>query len=198
VVQNNVHIQCASNISHVKKGSVCRRKQPGGFDSRYKKKREKRQIKSNLQNLAAALLDLLPAASTVALAVGPPAIPAFLNPNDCVDSELKHLVYTAHFLAAAFDICCTHSLGDGLPLFRRDRSEALRLEEFNAGALAAKVGFEANQDYRSCRTEMQDFGVPLYIPLVTCLSPTFNNQQSTYLVHYIFQRNRTVNSKADK
>jgi hypothetical protein len=63
-----------------------------------------------------------------------------------VDGLFEDLVYTAHFLAAAFHVERAHLFGNFLALLLRDGCEALGLEEIDAGSLCAEVGFEAYED----------------------------------------------------
>lgn len=93
-------------------------------------------------------------------------ITLLFDANHGVDSQLEYLVDTGHFLAAAFAVGSAHALGDSLALFRRDRCESLRFEEFNACALIAKVGLEADQDERRCWAKVEDFWVPLIMTAV--------------------------------
>jgi hypothetical protein len=72
-------------------------------------------------------------------------IPTFLlYTNGSIDSQLKYLVNAAHLLATAFNISCTHSLGDRLPLFWRYGGQSLCFQKLDASALSAKVRLEAD------------------------------------------------------
>lgn len=113
-----------------------------------------------LQNLARTLLDF--ATSRGPFTTGTRSVISLLfDSDDCVDGKLKHLVDAGHFFAAALNVSGSHALCDGLALFWGDWCEALGLEELNACAFVAEVGFETDED-EGCRwTEMEDFGVPL-------------------------------------
>lgn len=98
--------------------------------------------KGSLQDLAAALFDLPSTTTTseIAFAAGTSAIVAlFLNAHRGVDGKLKDLVDSAHFLAAAFDVCGAHSLRDRLALIGSHWSQALCLEEFDAIPLVSQI-----------------------------------------------------------
>ncbi len=51
----------------------------------------------------------------------------------------KDFVNTAHLLTTALHIGRAHALSHSTALLRCDGSQALRLKEFNAGSLAAKI-----------------------------------------------------------
>jgi hypothetical protein len=87
----------------------------------------------------------------------------FFDSDDCVDGKLKHLVDTGHLFAAALDVSGSHALCDGLALFWGNWCEALGLEELDACAFVAEIGFETDEDEGGCWTEMEDFWVPLQI-----------------------------------
>ena len=80
-----------------------------------------------------------------------------------VDCELEDFVNSVGFFAAAFDVHGAHSSGDRLALFGCHGCQALGFEEFDAGALGAQIGFEANEDERRCGAEMKNFGIPLHM-----------------------------------
>jgi hypothetical protein len=80
-----------------------------------------------------------------------------------VDGLLEDLIYASHLLATAFHVERAHLFGDLLALLLRDGSEALGLEEVDAGSLCAEVRFEAYEDERRVGAEVEDFRVPLLI-----------------------------------
>lgn len=84
-----------------------------------------------------------------------------LNANNSIDGELKNLVNTAHFLAAAFDVFGSHALCDSPSLLWCNRGETLGFEKVNAGAFISEIRFKANEDEGGGWAEMKDFGVPL-------------------------------------
>lgn len=82
--------------------------------------------------------------------------------NDDVNGLLEDLIDAAHLLAAALHVEGTHLLGNGLALLLSHGREALGLEQVDAGALGAEVGFEADEHEGCVRAEVEDFGVPLW------------------------------------
>lgn len=101
----------------------------------------------SLKDLAGALLDLLAgsdsntsrrfAAVAIIRRLGDVAF--FLDCNDGIDGLGEDLVHATHLLTTALHVGCTHSLGHGTALFRRDGGQALCLEEFNACSLVAEI-----------------------------------------------------------
>jgi hypothetical protein len=84
-----------------------------------------------------------------------------LQTDSHIDSELKHVLHADHVLAAALRVYGPHSLGDATALLFGDGGETLGLEELDAVALGAEIGFEAHEDDGGCGAEVEDFGVPL-------------------------------------
>jgi len=116
-----------------------------------------------LQNPASLLLDLL-GLCTACCAVRTTTCPALhlvFASDGSVHSKLKHVVDALHLLAATLNVSCAHSLCYSLTLLRSHRSQALSLEEINAGTFRSKVRLETDEDERRCGTEVKDFGVPL-------------------------------------
>jgi hypothetical protein len=83
--------------------------------------------------------------------------------HSCVDCKLENVIYTSHFLAAAFDVHGIHAFCDGLALLWGYRSETLGFEEVDAGAFGTEVGFEPNENEGRCGAEVENFRVPLYV-----------------------------------
>jgi hypothetical protein len=134
-----------------------------------------------LQNLARALLDFATCYSPFTTGTGS-VVSLFFDSNDCVDGKLKHLVDTCHLFAAALDVGGSHALCDSLALFWGNWCEALGLEELDACAFVAEVGFETDEDEGGCWTEMEDFRVPLQI---ISMSFFLICREETHLVHDI-------------
>lgn len=126
-----------------------------------------------LQNLASALLDLLPsttAAGTTATGASVTdiaAVPAFLDTDSGVDGQLEDFVHTTHFLTAALHVFRSHALSDRPALLRRHRGQTLSFEEFDTGTLGAEIRLEADKDKGSGGAEMEHLGVPL-VPKLSC------------------------------
>lgn len=140
-----------------------------GLKSKKAKQHKKKTKKDDLQDFAVALLGLLLSTTASASAAAAEAAAAtvellsFFFCADCrVDRKFKHLVHTAHLLAAALDVRGAHTLGHRLSLLRRDGGEALGLEQLDAGTLCAEVGFETNKDQGGGGTEVEYFRVPLF------------------------------------
>lgn len=101
----------------------------------------------NLQDLASPLLDLLswssPAGGRLAICavvrgfLG--CVALLLDVDNSVYCLGKDFVNTAHLLTTALDIGRAHALSYAAALLRCDGGQALRLEEFNAGSLAAEI-----------------------------------------------------------
>ena len=74
------------------------------------------------------------------------------------------------------------------------------LEEIDAGAFGAEVGFETDEHEGCVGAEMEDFGVPLRlrVSMENWVDLRQEKVAETYLVHYILQRVRAVNSEADE
>jgi hypothetical protein len=145
------------------------------------KSSQRRKEAQDLQNLASTLLNLLAAApeatatsskfaaGAVTLAGAHPFL--FFSSHDGIDRHCKNFINTAHFLATAFDIGSIHSPGDCLALFRCDGSQSLRFQKFNASPLHAQIRLQTDKNYRRGGTEMQYFGIPLFM-LVRCCGKT--------------------------
>lgn len=123
-----------------------------------------------LQDLAAALLDLLAATTTttiIGLARFPRrrrdvSVPVLLfDGHYSVHCQLEDRVHAAHLFAAALYVRCVHPTRHGLALLWRYRRQTLRFQKLNACSLVAQVGFQPNEDDRSRRAEMQYLRIPL-------------------------------------
>lgn len=77
---------------------------------------------SQSQNATLPLLDLL---HLDALCVGTNFVAVLLGLDGGIDRLVEDFLDAFGFFGAAFHVRCTHLFRNGLPLFRRDRSEAL-------------------------------------------------------------------------
>ena len=125
---------------------------------------------SSSENPARPLLDLptpLEASASTTISTSHTSVStvvvvrALLSLNDDIDRQLEDAVHALHLLAAALDVGGAHAGRDRLALFRGDGGEALGLEQVDAGAFGAEVGFQAHEDEGRGGAEVQDFGVPL-------------------------------------
>ena len=121
----------------------------------------------------------------------------YLLPHGGIDSELEDFVDAGHLLATAFHVRGTHLPCYVLALFLSDGSQALGLEELDACALVAEIGLETDEDEWSRGTEMEDFGIPLDLLLLTALFWQYCFLE-TYLVHDVFERIGAVDGKANE
>ena len=111
------------------------------------------------ENSTLSLLDLL---DLDTFSIGTSLVAFFFDIDGGINGEVEYFLNASRFLCAAFDVCCTHLFCHGLSLLWGDWSETLGAKKFNTGALIAEVGFQAHQNQRGCRTEMEHFGIPLY------------------------------------
>ena len=70
-------------------------------------------------------------------------------------------MHATHLFTGTLNVRCPHLPRNALSMLLRDWGQTLSLEEVNAGAFRAEIGFQADQDERSGGAEVQDFGVPL-------------------------------------
>jgi hypothetical protein len=137
-----------------------------GWRDEKNRRRQPGDRSESSQNLARTLLDF--ATCYCPFTTGTRSVVSLLlDSDDCVDGKLKHFVHTGHFFAAALDVGGSHALCDGLALFWGNWCEALCLEELDACAFVAKIGFETDEDEGRCWTEMEDFWVPLRVVSVS-------------------------------
>lgn len=66
-------------------------------------------------------------------------IALFLDFDGGIDGQLEHFVDASRLFCGAFNILGAHLASDGLTLLRCDRCETLCSEEFDTGALRAKI-----------------------------------------------------------
>ena len=70
-------------------------------------------------------------------------------------------MHALHLLARAFHIDCAHLPCHIPPLFLRDWCQTLSLEEIDAGAFVAEIGFQADEDEGRGGAEVEYLGIPL-------------------------------------
>lgn len=74
--------------------------------------------------------------------------------DNSVDSFLKDLVDTSHFLATTLHVSCSHLACNGEPLFLCNGSQSLGLEKINTSPLVSQIRFEADEDERCVWAEV--------------------------------------------
>lgn len=95
-----------------------------------------------LQDLASSflhLLDLLPIGHG-----GLGFVTLVLDPDSCVDGEVKDFLNTLVLLGRTFDVDGTHLRCNLLALFLCDWREPLGAEQFDAGTFCSQVRFESD------------------------------------------------------
>lgn len=115
--------------------------------------------------------------------------------HDRVNRQGKHVLNSAHLLAAAFNVGGVHLAGDGLALLWCDRCQALRAQEVDTSTLVPQVRLKTNEDKGGRGAKVKYFGIPL--PSLANRSIVLFNAYA-YLVHHILERDGAVNGEADK
>ena len=104
---------------------------------------------SNLEDLAPALLRFpVGRLGGVVGAFSAGGLPLVADGHG--DGGVEDVVNTIHFLTAALHVGRIHLLGNGAALVRGYGSQALGLEQLDAGSLVAEIGLEAQEDDGSC------------------------------------------------
>ena len=125
-------------------------------------------------------------------------------PSDCgIDRQLEDFIHTIHFLARALKVCRAHLLSDILSLLLSDGGQALSLEEVDAGAFSAEIGFEPNEDKGGGGAEMEDFWIPLEVQRGQpwgsfSVGRVIDDCRDAYFVHYILEGVRAIDSEANE